>query len=843
MADTTVNEPDTADAKVNVLAQEALQGMRRDINCLGDTSKMTRKRAIGNVRKQTLDAGHPPAVLQILMDATLKPLLKLFADPTEKCRELSVELITDFTQAVTSVEPMLPYIVPVITSRLGQSELIESSEEVRLLHMHLIHTLLDKAKESSNMYLDDYLQVFVRTTVDPFPDVKRMSCECIVRLAEATPIRFKNGSKVLHKPLIATMQHQHSKVRAIAIRAVEAVCLHGEDVAINDFMVTLAQKSMDSAPNVRKALYNAVGTWMLELKDRYSFWYKLLTLMLNGINDEVPEIQELCTTKFHMAGKQWEGENEKDVKDQLDFGTANNDPARPLGCRILVEREFSKILPGLLIDICDWTVPIRLQSAGLLLTLLTYCEDKATMHFEKILTGLVKSARDEDEEVAKRVVLCVEVCGRFTEPQTWTDMILPRLSKAGLQVGDQIAHLIVMGGLIRGGKDNKELSDHLLGIVRVLSTEAVSGVQNKEMIDELFLLVDDVLDVVAATDCLTKPLGYFTFVTMVNALAMSSSAASQFAQSMMKLAKLMKTDVGGIYEEHLGTLLDELQDSHTGWTTHSFERIVFETALELGGEALGDNVEVIMEIFFANFNPEKDHQIRLSFFALLAKLLNTSGTSLNSTGKFCFARDVVEQIVVPNCVWTAGRIQAAIRTSSCLCMWALLKSGLASAEDTAAVIPSLLPQMVACLDDDYSETRHTVCKVLEQLLIVNRDNFTSGTPGYDQLHTLYPELLKRLDDNSDDIRLASLKTWLAFAECMAHKPYNESLYQAHAQAMFKGLLIHLDDSSETVQIATGDVLAKMGQAYPSLMRTLVIEARTKHRATTRCDLLLEKLPS
>ena len=45
----------------------------------------------------------------------------------------------------------------------------------------------------------------------------------------------------------------------------------------------------------------------------------------------------------------------------------------PAGRRVLVEREFSKILPGL---ICDWTIEIRLQSAGLLKTLLEYCEAK-----------------------------------------------------------------------------------------------------------------------------------------------------------------------------------------------------------------------------------------------------------------------------------------------------------------------------------------------------------------------------------------------------------------------------------------------------------------------------------
>lgn len=58
-------------------------------------------------------------------------------------------------------------------------------------------------------------------------------------------------------------------MRVSAIGAIESVLLHGENTAINDFMIKLAQITMDSAPVVRRRLYEAVGLWMLELKDRY----------------------------------------------------------------------------------------------------------------------------------------------------------------------------------------------------------------------------------------------------------------------------------------------------------------------------------------------------------------------------------------------------------------------------------------------------------------------------------------------------------------------------------------------------------------------------------------------
>ena len=53
---------------------------------------------------------------------------------------------------------------------------------------------------------------------------------------------------------------------------------------------------------------------MITLLDRYSYFYKLLPLLLTGIEDEVPDIASKSLQMFETAGKQWEGENEQDIK-------------------------------------------------------------------------------------------------------------------------------------------------------------------------------------------------------------------------------------------------------------------------------------------------------------------------------------------------------------------------------------------------------------------------------------------------------------------------------------------------------------------------------------------------
>lgn len=42
---------------------------------------------------------------------------------------------------------------------------------------------------------------------------------------------------------------------------------------------------------VRKMVTAVVGDWLLHLRDRYSYFAKLIPLLLSGISDEIPEIR------------------------------------------------------------------------------------------------------------------------------------------------------------------------------------------------------------------------------------------------------------------------------------------------------------------------------------------------------------------------------------------------------------------------------------------------------------------------------------------------------------------------------------------------------------------------
>ncbi len=71
-----------------------MQGLRHEVNCLTDVNRGARKCALEKISKQTSTISSP-ADIHGLLGFLLKPLLKVFSDPVEKCRELSIRFITE----------------------------------------------------------------------------------------------------------------------------------------------------------------------------------------------------------------------------------------------------------------------------------------------------------------------------------------------------------------------------------------------------------------------------------------------------------------------------------------------------------------------------------------------------------------------------------------------------------------------------------------------------------------------------------------------------------------------------------------------------------------------------
>lgn len=88
------------------------------------------------------------------------------------------------------------------------------------------------------------------------------------------------------------------------------------------------------------------------------------------------------------------------------------------------------------------------------------------------------------------------------------------------------------------------------------------------------------------------------------------------------------------------------------------------------------------------------------------------------------------------------------------------------------------------MDDDWdNDMRYASVVLMKHTLIFIQANFDS-----EDYKTIYPEILKRLDDSQDGIRLECCNVLEVFFEGLPN-PWSSSLYEY----TIKNIFVHLDD--------------------------------------------------
>ncbi|OCT61558.1 dynein assembly factor 5, axonemal-like [Xenopus laevis] len=812
---------------------DVTQALARHLNCLNDENKMTRKRALAAIQKEAMDEQLASGVLQGVFLELLKPLLRCLSDPMEKCRELSIQIIAHCISHVPRPEEALPYFMPALTQRLGQQDIIEPSEELRLAMVQLLTLLVEVCGKKLAPYLDEIIKIFQRTIVDPFPDVRKESCKCVSNCAACIPEHFHMQAESLIKPLMQTISHQHSKVRVAVIQTTGTVIQNGNGKSVDDVLSHLAQRLFDDSVQVRQAVTVIVGDWLLKLQDRYSYFHKLIPLLLSSTTDEIPEIRKLAVDYWEKIGSQWEKENEEDLKDKLDFSAPcpSYYPAgvqRPgLGCRELIFRNLSKILPAISRDVTDWVVGTRIKSSQLLAVLLLHGEDHITQHMELLLSTLYRSCLDEEKQVVINSVKCAELIGAFVNPEVFLKMILPALQKSPLA-----SHLMTLGACIRGCS-REMLKTHLTKITSVISQSEICQGSEKVLYQEQLLCCIQSLIGVCQHDCTEVSLHCMKVLITILASPASESLHKKVQDTLLSLSEVQGLNgAHDLYRQHMQQLLDWMSESHNHWTSYSVEQTQFEVIATESGPVMGETLHLFMPIVKTCLQTTREPQMRLKVFTMLSKLLLKASETVNSQGQLhSYSESFINDMIVPNLKWQAGRTAGAIRTVAVSCLWVLLQSETLSQQEILRVEDNLMPQVITTLEEDSKMCRLMSCRIIRALL-----SPCEGQLHPDKLNKIYPELLKRLDDASDEVRVAAVKTLYQWFKCI-NEEYERTTYKGHLEFLYKGLLVHLDDPDASLQLIVLDLLKEGSAVCPSLLLQEIELVRHKHRSPAYCDQL------
>lgn len=142
----------------------------------------------------------------------------------------------------------------------------------------------------------------------------------------------------------------------------------------------------------------------------------------------MPDTREEAHRLWKQVGLQFQNENENDLKDQLDYLTEPPKYYPPqservvfynfslymtvclflverpnLGCRILVQRNISKLAPALARELNSWQADVRVRCSQLLCAIALHAEEYFTHHLQDLLPAMFMAARDEDNRVVVNV--------------------------------------------------------------------------------------------------------------------------------------------------------------------------------------------------------------------------------------------------------------------------------------------------------------------------------------------------------------------------------------------------------------------------------------------------------
>ncbi|KAL0278385.1 UNVERIFIED_CONTAM: hypothetical protein PYX00_000222 [Menopon gallinae] len=792
-----------------------------------------------------------------------KNLFKCLYDQSEAVRDSSINVINELIQRIEINEEFLSELISILLWRLGENEVNEPSEEIRLRLVTMTDDVISKVETNISPFAGDLVQILTRTLIDSYPKVRQMSCKCAGNLASTAPRNFYDHSNKLIKPILASFNHQHFRMRVAAIEALGKVVRYGntKNLPTQEVFGSLAERLFDSNPSVRLAVTKVIGDWLVNMYDRYSFFTKMIPLILTSLCDELPELRQEAWEIWSKAGLQYEQENEQDLKEKMDFLSEKPDHYPPgvlrpnLGCRTLVQRNTCQITPALSRELEDWKNDIRIKSAQLLCWLVLHAETDITQHTETLLTTMYKACNQTDPRIVDNVEKAAEYIAYFVPPDTYMKLLL-QVVEDSCTAG----HLCVLSALIRGTKLDL-LQSHFDSITDLLSTDNICRNRNAVYQFQLLKCCEALLN---SGNSLSSENAEKLFITIVTVKALSSKKETDdYSQDMLvKLSDMMGySKETKLYEYYTGPLFKKMSATVDTWTSVSYDHQILYLILEEGGSAIGVHLSDIISVLKSALKVDGDPIVKSKFFTSLSTILSRRHLINTAENYQEFIKSLIHDCICPNLVWHAGRSAEALRTVvlACLCAALLPQDELAalfnesdkdaafqetnptsevlSKEIIEEIFTNLFPHLINTIEDSAVKSRLFSLKLLQNFFRTATDK---GILTPDHVNQAYPMLLKRLDDVSDSVRKEAVKTLTVLYQNLPSS-YHPDSFKPHLESLFGTMLIHLDDPDPNFQELMMDALKTIGKVSPRVLYDKLDLVKERFRNNRMCNEILQYL--
>jgi len=251
---------------------------------------------------------------------------------------------------------------------------------------------------------------------------------------------------------------------------------------------------------------------------------------------------------------------------------------------------------------------------------------------------------------------------------------------------------------------------------------------------------------------------------------------------------------------------------------------------------LESHLPLLLPVLVQSARPANDASVRSLALGFVYKLaLLGQGSLLRAQDPELLGSLVVE-ILLPNCVWRAGRVASSLRLHALTVLHALLSHNLVPARLLQVLAPGLLPVLKSNLDDDEARLRMLVLLLLQ--LLVTALPAHSLKLDDDLLTELHRDLLKRLDDAHDDIRLQVVRALTLLLARVFPPAAEYDKTDSYFRYIVQCFCVYLDDANPAVVEACFTFLKEAVQYNPRVFLQEIEQARSKQTTGHYCDQLI-----
>lgn len=231
------------------------------------------------------------------------------------------------------------------------------------------------------------------------------------------------------------------------------------------------------------------------------------------------------------------------------------------------------------------------------------------------------------------------------------------------------------------------------------------------------------------------------------------------------------------------------------WDSGDQNLQIFDALIRMsGGQTVGEHFDLLLPILerfltkdSADNNQTKEQvaaafSTKIFFMALVESIVSNKSFPKHSI--HLFAERLLLVTVIPNLVWQVGGMASALRKVSAAVLFAILQGDCTTDLIMYKISPQLLPILKSSLSDDDTSLRELVISCMVTVF-----EKIPGALGEEAIHQLYPDLMKCLDDSSENVRYIACDALKPFLKCAPVSHYHGTAINYMVEYLF----IHLDD--------------------------------------------------